>query len=58
MREHKGEHLKGSVKEAVGDLTGDEELRREGKVDKGEARVKRGVSRAAETVKDVVNPKR
>jgi uncharacterized protein YjbJ (UPF0337 family) len=30
--EHKGEEMKGRVKEAVDDVTGDEGLKREGKV--------------------------
>lgn len=58
MRQHKGEEIKGRVKEAVGDLTDDEGLEREGKVDQGSARTKDAVGRAADKVKDVVNPKR
>lgn len=58
MDEHKGEELKGRVKEAVGDLTDDEGLQREGKVDKASARTKNAVGNAAERVKEVVNPKR
>ena len=30
MDEHKGEEMKGRLKEAVGDVTGDEGLKREG----------------------------
>ncbi len=55
--EHKGEEFKGRVKEAVGDLTGDEGLQREGKVDEGSAAAKRTIDHAADKVKEVVNPK-
>ena len=54
--DHKGEDLKGRVKEAAGDLTGDKDLQREGKVDQGSASVKDKVGDAADKVKDVVNP--
>ena len=45
---------KGRLKEAAGDLTGDEELQREGKVDKATGAVKDGVGRVSEKVKDAV----
>ena len=35
--------LKGRVKEAAGDLTDDEDLQREGKVDQGKGKVKEAV---------------
>ncbi|MGI8809396.1 MAG: CsbD family protein [Acidimicrobiales bacterium] len=38
--------LKGRVKEAAGDLTGDEDLQREGKVDQG-------IGKAKEVVEDI-----
>ena len=41
---------KGRVKEAAGDVTGNDDLKREGKADKAGAKVKD----AAETVKDKV----
>ena len=56
--DHKGEDLKGRVKEAAGDLTGNKDLEREGKVDQGSASVKDKVGDAADKVKDVVNPDR
>lgn len=56
--QHTGEETKGRVKEAVGDLTGDRGLKREGKVDEGSARTKRAVGNTAEKVKDAVNPRR
>lgn len=58
MDEHKGEELKGRLKKAAGDVTGDKGLRREGAVDEGSARTKRGVESASEKLKRAVNPKR
>ena len=58
MTEHKGEELKGRAKEAGGALTGDKDLKREGKVDQGSAKVKDKVGDAADKVKDAVNPDR
>ncbi|HVM15449.1 MAG TPA: CsbD family protein [Egibacteraceae bacterium] len=52
MGDHKGEELKGRAKEAAGDLTGDKDLQREGKVDRGSASVKRKVDDATDKVKD------
>jgi uncharacterized protein YjbJ (UPF0337 family) len=45
---------KGRVKEAAGDLTGDEGLQREGKVDQATGTVKDVVDDAADKVKDAV----
>lgn len=50
--------LKGRVKEAAGDLTGDKDLQNEGKVDQATGSVKDKVGDAADKVKDVVNPDR
>lgn len=58
MTEHKGEELKGRLKEAGGDLTGNKDLQREGKVDQGSAKVKDKVGDAADAIKDTVNPDR
>lgn len=44
---------KGRLKEAGGDLTGDQDLKNEGKVDKAEGSVKDKVDDAADKVKDV-----
>jgi uncharacterized protein YjbJ (UPF0337 family) len=49
---------KGNVKEAGGDLTGDDSLKREGKVDKGSGKLKDAVGGASDKVKDVANPDR
>ncbi len=48
---------KGRVKEAAGDLSGDQSLKNEGKVDKASGSIKKGVGDAADKVKDAVNPK-
>lgn len=45
---------KGRLKKAAGDLTGDEQLRREGKVDEASGAVKDKVGDAADKVKDAV----
>ena len=45
---------KGRIKEAAGDLTGDKDLQREGKVDQATGTVKDAVGGAADKVKDVV----
>ena len=50
--------LKGRLKEAGGDLTGDDSLKNEGKVDQATGTVKDKVGDAADKVKDVVNPDR
>ncbi|HWE09414.1 MAG TPA: CsbD family protein [Solirubrobacteraceae bacterium] len=47
----------GKVKEAAGDLTGDESLKNEGRVDKASGKVKNAVGASADKAKDVVNPK-
>jgi uncharacterized protein YjbJ (UPF0337 family) len=47
---------KGRLKEAAGDVTDDQSLKNEGKVDKASGAVKDKVGGAADTVKDVVNP--
>ncbi len=46
--------LKGRVKEAAGDLTGDKDLQREGKVDQATGTVKDAVGDAADKAKDVL----
>ena len=49
---------KGRLKEAVGDLTGDEDLQREGKVDKATGAVKDGVENVSDKVKGAVGKDR
>jgi len=60
----KAEQMKGKAKEAVGDLTGNEDLQSEGKADRhaGEAKEKVGkveekVEEVIDKAKDVVHPK-
>jgi uncharacterized protein YjbJ (UPF0337 family) len=45
---------KGRVKEAAGSLTGDDELKNEGKVDRASGAVKDGLDKASDKVKDAV----
>ena len=45
---------KGRVKEAAGDLTGDDSLKNEGKVDRASGSIKDNVGEAADKVKDAL----
>jgi uncharacterized protein YjbJ (UPF0337 family) len=45
---------KGRVKEAAGNLTGDKDLQREGKVDQAGGKAKDGIERLTDKVKDVL----
>jgi uncharacterized protein YjbJ (UPF0337 family) len=45
---------KGRIKEAAGDLTGDKDLQREGKIDQAAGSAKEKVGDAADKVKDAV----
>jgi uncharacterized protein YjbJ (UPF0337 family) len=45
---------KGRLKEAAGDLTGNDDLKREGKVDRAEGSAKDKIDEAADKVKDAV----
>jgi uncharacterized protein YjbJ (UPF0337 family) len=44
--------LKGRTKEAVGDLTDNDELKREGKTDQAVGKVKEKIDEAADKIKD------
>lgn len=46
--------LKGRAKEAAGDLTDNDDLKREGKVDQATGTIKDKVGDAADKVKDIV----
>jgi uncharacterized protein YjbJ (UPF0337 family) len=46
---------KGRLKEAAGSLTGDQDLKHEGKADQAKASVKDKIDKAAEKVKDVLD---
>jgi uncharacterized protein YjbJ (UPF0337 family) len=50
----KMDDMKGRVKEAAGDLTNDDELKREGKIDQATGKVKDKVGDVADKVKDVL----
>ena len=50
----KSEDMGGRVKEATGTLTGDDEMKNEGKVDQASASVKDKVGDAADGIKGVV----
>jgi uncharacterized protein YjbJ (UPF0337 family) len=58
MSEHKAEEIKGRLKEAAGDLTGDKSLEREGKVDRASAATKKTVDKAADAVQKAFKPKK
>lgn len=49
--DEKVQDAKGRAKEAAGDLSGDKELKREGKVDQGSAKAKDLVDKAADKLK-------
>ena len=49
------DQAKGRVKEAVGDLTGNDELKREGQADQAAGDVKEFVSDVSDKVEDVVD---
>ena len=49
---------KGRVKEAAGVLTDDDELKREGKLDQAAGKIKDGVERAVDKVRDAVTGKK
>ena len=51
------DEAKGRMKEAAGDLTGDKDLKREGKVDRAEGAAKEKVDEAADKVKDRLHSK-
>jgi len=50
-----GDQIKGKAKQAAGDVTGDEELRQEGKVDETGGKVKDAVGDVKDAVEGVVD---
>jgi uncharacterized protein YjbJ (UPF0337 family) len=50
------DEAKGRVKEGAGALTGDDALKREGKVDQAAGSVKDKLDKAADKVKDALDP--
>jgi uncharacterized protein YjbJ (UPF0337 family) len=55
MGEGTYDDVKGKVKEAAGDLTDDEDLQREGKVDQASGNVKDKLGNLKETAEDAVD---
>lgn len=51
----KTDEAKGRAKEAAGDLTDNDRLKREGKVDRAGAKVKEKTNEAVDAVKDKLN---
>ena len=47
------DEAKGRLKQGVGDLTGDDDLKREGKTDEGAGKVKDAVDKVSDKIKDV-----
>jgi uncharacterized protein YjbJ (UPF0337 family) len=58
MGDGKFDEMKGRAKEAAGDLTDDDDLKNEGKVDRAGGAVKDKFDKATDKVKDAVNPDR
>lgn len=56
MASGKMDELKGRVKEAAGALTGDEELKREGKTDQTVGKIKQQAEKVIDKIKDAVKP--
>jgi uncharacterized protein YjbJ (UPF0337 family) len=55
MASGKSDELKGRVKEAAGALTGDEKLKREGKVDQAVGKIKQKVEKVVDKVQDALS---
>ena len=55
MSDSKTDEAKGRMKEAGGDLAGDDDMKREGKVDRASGTAKEKVSDAADKAKEAVN---
>jgi uncharacterized protein YjbJ (UPF0337 family) len=53
--DNKIDDLKGRAKEAVGDVTDNDDMKREGKVDQGAAKLKDTVEGAVDKVKDILH---
>jgi uncharacterized protein YjbJ (UPF0337 family) len=56
MSEGKFDEMKGRAKEAVGDLTDDDDLKDEGKVDRASGAIKDKLDKGTDKVKEAVNP--
>jgi uncharacterized protein YjbJ (UPF0337 family) len=51
----KVDEAKGRIKEAAGDLTGDEKMKNEGRIDKAAGKIKQGAEKVADKMKDTVD---
>ncbi len=51
--DHRIDEAKGRVKEAAGDLTDDQDLKNEGKVDRATSSVKEGIEKVQDAVENV-----
>jgi uncharacterized protein YjbJ (UPF0337 family) len=49
------QETEGRIKEAAGDLTGDKDLQREGKIDQASGKAKDAIDDASEKAKDALN---
>ena len=58
MSEGKFDEYKGRAKEAAGDITDDDDLRREGKVDRASGTLKEKLDRMTDKVKDALSRRR
>ena len=54
MASGKSDEMKGRVKEAAGALTGDEELKQEGKTDQAVGKVKQVVEKVIDKIKEAL----
>jgi uncharacterized protein YjbJ (UPF0337 family) len=55
MSDKYADESKGRLKEAAGSLTGDDDLKKQGKADQAKASVKDKVDKAADKVKDALD---
>ena len=53
----KSDEVKGRIKEAAGALTGNKELKREGKIDQAAGKTKNAVSKVVDKAKDAMKGK-
>jgi uncharacterized protein YjbJ (UPF0337 family) len=51
MSDGKVDEAKGRIKKALGELTGDEQLKNEGRVDKAAGKVKQGIDKVKDAIK-------
>jgi uncharacterized protein YjbJ (UPF0337 family) len=49
------EDLKGRIKEAAGDLTGNDSLKHEGRVEQASEKLKHGIDKAADKAKELLS---